>query len=436
MGCIVRTTNKIDHMVKYVYVIALAFIAFTGRGQSQIDLDSCLNQAYRNFEFGQQADFTAQITEANIAAVNKNYLPSLDLNAVATYQNEQISIPVQVPIPGFEAPVAPLNINNALLSLRQWIYDGSMTRNQRLIQEASGNVSLKEIEVQKLDLKNKVMQLYFSVLLQEKQLEILEQKAEVLKERLNEVGVAVESNLLLKSDESMLKAEIVKLKQSITKVHYGRLAGIVGLEQLMGISIPEEVELIEPAAQITSITDPGMRPDVQLLSSQINLLEAQKGMIKSNYLPRIGVFADGGLGLPGYDIFRDEVAPMAKVGVSMQWHIFDWNRGSVQRQTLDLSQNLMRLKQDRLKRQIGVQSGTEQQNMEKARRLMQDDQEMLDLYKSVSAAYASQLENGMITSAEYIQQLNLEQEARTNLELHKLQLLIATMNYNTLLEGK
>ena len=423
-------------MVNFKHIFPLLLLTAGVYAQGDLTLDSCINQAYRNFQFERQIEYTNKVTEANIAGVKKNYLPSLDLNAAATYQNEQISIPVELPIPGFEAPAAPLNINNALLSLRQWIYDGSITHNQKLIQEASGNMNLQEIEAEKLQLKTNVIQLYFSVLLQEKQLAILTEKAAVLDARLKEVHSAVESHVLLESDENLLKAERVQLRQLITEVVYNRRASLTGLEELMGVKVGEETTFTEPKATLTASTDLTMRPDVQLLDNQMYLLEAQKGMIKSNYLPKIGLFADGGFGLPGYDIFKDEIAPMAKVGLTMQWHIFDWNKGSVQRQTLDLSQNIIRLKQDRLKRQLGVQTRAETNKIEKAKQLMQNDEELLKLYTSVSSAYASQLENGTITSAEYVQQLNKEQEARTNLELHKLQLLIATMNYNTLIEGK
>ena len=421
-------------MVKiYLSVFLLLGVFASSNGQSVLTLDSCINQAYRNFEFNKQVEYTNQVTEANVAGIKKNYLPTLDLNAMATYQNEQISIPLAIPLPGFEAPVAPLNINTALLTLRQWIYDGSMTHNQRLIQEASGNVQLQEIGVQKLEVKNSVMQLYFSVLLQEKQEEILKDKALVLQSRLKEVDAAVESHVLLASDRDVLKAELVQLKQRVTEVEFGRKASISGLSQLLGIEISPETKFIQPQAELIASTDLSMRPDVRLMDYQMNLLEAQKGMIKSSYLPKIGVFADGGFGYPGYNIFKDEVSPMAKVGLSLQWHIFDWNKGSTQRQTIDLSQKIIRLKQDRLKTQVGVQRETQQSQIEKARQLMVNDQELVDLYTSISAAYSAQLENGTITSADYIQQLNKEQEARTNLELHKLQLLIATLNYNTLL---
>lgn len=424
-------------MVKLNKILVLILLStFVANGQSILSLDSCINQAYRNFEFNKQIEFTNQIIEANIAGIKKNYLPTLDLNAAATYQNEQISIPVDIPLPGFESPVAPLNINNALLSLRQWVYDGSMTKNQRLIQEVSGDVALQDINVQKLQVKNNVMQLYFSVLLQEKQIEILEEKLAVLEERYKEVKSAVQSNVLLESDEKLLKAEILQLHQRITEVEFGRKASVSGLSQLLGIEILEASEFEEPNVEVTTVSDFNMRPDVQLMNSQMDLLEAQKGLIQSNYLPKIGVFADGGFGLPGYDIFNDEIAPMAKVGITMQWHIFDWNKGSIQKQNLSLSQNLLQLQQDRIKKRMGVKSETEKQQIQKAKEMMLKDDELLELYTSVSRAYASQLENGTITSAEYVRQLNKEQEAKTNLELHKLQLTIAILNYNTLMQGQ
>ena len=423
-------------MVKIRYLLLLLFISSAIHAQGVLSLDSCVNQAYRNFEFNRQIEFTNQVTEANISGIKKNYLPSLDLNAIATYQNEQISIPVEIPIPGFEAPVAPLNINNALLTLRQWIYDGSITRNQRLIEEKSGTMALQEIQLQQLELKNKVMQLYFSILLYDQQILILSDKQQVLKQRLSEVSAAVASNMLLQSDEDLLKAEMLTLNQSVTELTYGRLTSIRGLEQLTGLSIASETQFMEPGSETLSTASLIMRPDVQLLTSRMDLLDVQKAMVKSSYLPKIGLFADGGLGLPGYDIFRDELAPMAKVGLSMQWHLFDWSKGKIHRQSIDLSQNLLELQRDRLTQQLGVQLSAERTKIEKARQLMRDDEEMLQLYASVSAAFASRLENGTITSADYIQQLNKEQEARSNMELHKLQVLIATLNYNTILEGQ
>lgn len=419
-------------MVKFKTYILFVLPLF-GWSQSTLTIDSCINQAYRNFEFNKQVEYSNNATAANIQGIKKNYLPTLDLNASATYQNENISIPVA--IPGLEAPAVPLNFNNALFSLRQWIYDGSLTNNQRAIEEASGLVKLQEIGVQRLQTKEMVMQFYFAILLQEKQLAILQYRDTILQKRFNEVEAAVENHLLLQSDANLLKAEIVQLKQNITEVEFNKRSSIQGLSELMGLPLSEATAFQEPTSDMVAVYDLNLRPDVLLYDYQIDVLEAQKNLTKSNYLPKIGVFADGGVGWPGYDIFNDELAPMAKVGITLNWHILDWSKGDVQRQTLGLNQSIMRLNQERIKKQVRIEATKEKNQIEKAQELMQDDEEILDLYSEVTEAFASQLENGTITSAEYIQQLNKEQIARTNLALHKLQLIIATLNYNTIVEG-
>jgi outer membrane protein TolC len=117
----------------------------------------------------------------------------------------------------------------------------------------------------------------------------------------------------------------------------------------------------------------------------------------------------------------------------LNWRIFDWNKGSLQRQSLSLNQQILQIKQEQLINQVGVKTQAQLNAMEKAKALMQSDNDLVTLYNSVADAYAAQMENGTITAADYLVQLNMAQEARTNLELHQMQLLIATINYNTLI---
>jgi outer membrane protein TolC len=420
-------------MVRFILLLTLFLSFSTTGGAQEITLDSCIQSAYRTYALVQQAELNQQITEANKNRFGRNYLPSLELNAMATYQNEQITIPVDIPIPGFEAPAAPLNLNSALFTLRQWIYDGSQTNYQKLLEDANGRVKSGEIAVQQLEVKTAVMQQYFAALLKSKQLEIITDKESVLDIRLEETKAAVENNLLLLADFNNLKAERVILKQRKAELTYSLQENLRALQQLTQLKIDNNATLVVPEAIMSSRTDASMRPDVQLLNNQISILEAQKALTKSAYLPRIGVFADGGLGLPGYNIFDDAIAPMGRVGISFNWRIFDWNKGSLQRQSLSLNQQLLLIKQQQVLTQVGVKTEGQLNAMAKARALMQDDAELVELYTQVADAYAAQLENGTLTAAEYIIQLNKAEEARINLELHRMQLLIAILNYNTLL---
>ena len=417
-------------------VLACSLVMLTWHGasaQEALSLDSCVQRAYDHFALQRQQQITAEATQANLDRIGKTYLHTLDPNAVSTYQNEQIEIPIGVNIPGFTPPSAPLNLNSALFTVRQWIWDGSASFHQRLIEEASGKADQLEIEVRRLEIKTGVMQQYFAVLLADRQREILSEQRNVLAERQTEVRSAVDNHLLLQSDADLLAAEIAQLDQAITEVAFTRRQYVRGLGQLMGSPLPDEVSLQEPQAQQTTVVDLGGRPEMQLFDSRMNELEARKGAIGSRYLPRIGVFADVGVGLPGYNIFADDPALMGRAGLTLNWHIFDWGQGGLQEQTIDLNRQLLHLQKQQLATQLTVQAEAQRTAVEKAEALMKTDAELVRLYTSVSDAYASQLENGTITSADYIAQLNKQQVAQTNLELHRLQRIIATLNYNTML---
>ena len=415
-------------------VLLVVLLGFQGAiGQETLVLDTCIQRAYQHFALQRQVDITAQATQANLDRIGKTYLPTVDLNAISTYQNEQIEIPIGVQIPGFTPPAAPLNLNSALVTIRQWIYDGSSTHHQKLIETASGRADQLQIEVQRLEIKTSVMQQFFAVLLADKQREILLDKRDVLTKRQTEVRSAVQNHLLLQSDADLLNAEIIQIDQAITEVDYTRRQYLRGLGQLMGSPLSNEVELEEPQAQVSATTDLSGRPDLLLLDSRMDELEARKGAVGAQYLPRIGLFGDVGVGLPGYNIFDDNPALMARGGLTISWHIFDWGKGTLQEQTIDLSRQLLVLQKEQMITRLSVQTEAQRTAIEKAEALMKTDADLVDLYASVASSYASQLENGTITSADYITQLNKQQTARTNLELHRLQRLIATLNYNTML---
>ena len=214
---------------------------------------------------------------------------------------------------------------------------------------------------------------------------------------------------------------------------YTRKQALRGLGQLMGSPLPDDVTLQEPQAQQTTNADLNGRPDMLLFDSRMEELDARKGAINAQYLPRIAAFADLGAGLPGYNLFDDNPAVMAKVGLTLNWHVFDWGKGGLQEQTIDLNRQLLTLQKQQVMTQLSVQTDAQLTAIEKAEALMETDADLVRLYESVANAYASQLENGTITSADYITQLNKQQTARANLELHRLQRLAATLNYNTML---
>ena len=65
----------------------------------------------------------------------------------------------------------------------------------------------------------------------------------------------------------------------------------------------------------------------------------------------------------------------------------------------------------------------------KLNKLIEADKSIIDLRISVKESAKAKLENGVITSNDYVRDLNAEDNAKQNLEIHKIQLLLAQYNY-------
>lgn len=67
--------------------------------------------------------------------------------------------------------------------------------------------------------------------------------------------------------------------------------------------------------------------------------------------------------------------------------------------------------------------------IDKLQELIKLDHEIIALRKKVTQQLSSQLDNGVVTSSEYLTELNAEHQAALTLELHKIQLIKAQKDY-------
>jgi outer membrane protein TolC len=174
------------------------------------------------------------------------------------------------------------------------------------------------------------------------------------------------------------------------------------------------------------------RPEIRLMNMQIENLELQKGMIGSSRNPRINAFGNVGGGYPGYNIFKDEVAPMALIGIKLQWNILSYGTVKNEKQILSINQNITINEQNRARIQFVTELKIQQQEVLKMQDLLASDDQMITLRTEITKIKASELDNGTITSTDYITELNLEEEAKLNQKIHELKLILAKLNYLTI----
>ena len=158
-------------------------------------------------------------------------------------------------------------------------------------------------------------------------------------------------------------------------------------------------------------------------------------MLQTSRNVRINAFGNIGGGLPGYNIFSNGVAFMGLIGIKLQWNIVDYGKVKNDKQILFLNQNIALSEQNRARTQFITELKTQHQEVKKMQDLLANDNQIIALRIEITQIKASELDNGTITSTDYITELNHEEEARLNQKLHELKLILAELNYLTI-QGK
>jgi outer membrane protein TolC len=415
-----------------IIAVLISNIPVLTSAQNTITIDSCIEWAYINFEYERQADAyreSAALADKNVV---KNWYPKFLLDANATYQNENIELALPENIPGFTSPVVPLNFNRVLINFNQAIYDGSVTAHQRKLEQSKYSILEQKTETEKIKLKSKVIGIYMSILLTSDNIAILKSKKSVITERLKVLRSAMEFGTVTPVSIKSLEAETLKIEQQIIELNHTRKSLFLTLSELTGKEITESFELLIPSAKVNMNNNVESRPEIQLYNKQFENFEIQKKMIGTARNVQINAFGNIGAGYPGYNIFKDEISMMALVGLKLQWNIIDYEKVKNEKRILSLNQNITLSEQDRLRTQLVAELKTQQQEINKMQELLASDDQMVALRSEITKIKASELENGTITSTDYITELNLEEEAKLNQKIHQLKLILSKLNYLTI----
>ncbi len=400
----------------------------------KITLKVCYESALSANSISGEKDAYAEISglkQKNIAA---GWLPTIDLNANALYNSEVVDLGSSLsslPFPGIADAISamPHDQYKVTLDINQVIYDGGSVKNAKQLENTELRINEKQTETDLYKLRAQVNTYYFNILLLKRQKELLEIYSELIQKRLGSVQSAVENGVMLKSDADILRSEQINLKQQISENEIRTNSLVRVLSDLTGKDIDPSTEFELPV-QGSELTSEISRPELQLFDMRMDQLSAGESLAASRRMPKAFGFATLGYGNPpGNNFFKDQFDTYYIIGAGLKWNIFDWNKVKNERQVISLQKNILSNRKkdltDNLRRQLEIKEA-EISNLEK---MIVSDKELSGIRKRITASAESQLENGTITSTEYLNILNSERQVMINAEIHRINLALAKVEY-------
>ncbi len=407
------------------YIILFCSLAITWQINAQsIGIEECYKLAKENYPLAKQKDLIVKSKDYNMQNALKGYLPQVNLVGQASYQSDVTSVDLPASIANMVNIEKPAKDQYKLYGeVAQTLYDGGIIKQQGKIYEANATADLQRIEVELYKLNERVTDLYFGILLISEQLHQNELFKKDIKLVLSKVESSVANGVSLKSNATVLQAEMVKAEQHNIELSANRRAYINMLSELIHKPLNEETNFIKPPVINTS--ENINRPELKLFEAQNKIIEAQTQMIKAKNLPKLGLFFQGGAGRPALNMLSNKFDPYFAGGLRLTIPLTGYYTQKNDLALLSVNRLSNEVQKETFLFNTHFELKKQNEEIDKLNQLINTDTELISLRESVKKSSVAQLENGVINSNDYLRELNAEDIAKQNKIMHELQLLMA-----------
>ncbi|SFF02185.1 TolC family protein [Flavobacterium xueshanense] len=416
-------------MKNKLVILLLFLLSISSNAQQILTLEDCYTLVNKNYPLSKQTGLLQQKLSYEIEALSKGKLPKIDVNAQATYQNEVIGLPATLP------GVEPLNKDQyrATLDVNQLIYNGGRIDANAKLKEAQGKTQQQQIEVSLYQLKSRINQYYFSILLLQEKSALLLSKKELLESKVKEVQSAVKFGAILPASEQVLEAEIIKINQQLTEIKFEKIKLLNNLSELTFTTIDSDTILLQP--NFNFINTAATRPELVYYDFQNQQLEFSKNVISKSNLPKINAFGQAGYGNPGLNMLDNSFQTFYVLGLKANWNVFDWGKNKTDIKALDISKEIVTSEKETFELNSKMQLEELDYEVKKMEQLILSDSEIIIIREKIMKSSDAQMKNGVITSSEYLIELTNLFEAKNILNTHEVQLSLAKSSYE-IIKGK
>lgn len=409
--------------------VAISALCF---GQTSITIEECYSRARENYPLIRKLGLVEKTKEYNIDNLNKGYLPQLMFSSKATYQSDVTKIPIDLEAMGFkgvEIPHLSQNQYGISLDLNQTIWDGGAIKSSKEAVKSSTEVEKRNIEVSLYAVNERINQIYFGILLADTQIEQNRLLKKILTDNYVQVESYVKNGIANQSDLDAIRVDMIKAEQNEIDFVTARKTYIAILARLTGMEIDGETKLVKPLPERPTQSDALGRPEISLFDAQVMKYRSDYNRINSGLYPRLSLFATGGYGKPGLDMFENKFAPYYIAGIKLNWNIGNFYSLKGQRKLIRNNIDMVENRRELFLFNTDIDKTQKELAIDKYMNQIKYDDEIIRLKTSIRKASEAKIANGTISGTDLMRDINSEHSAVQTKILHEIQLLLAIYDF-------
>ena len=415
----------INNMYKGLIFLSLMMLPTFAMSQT---LEECQRAAEQNYPLIRQYGLIEKTTSLNVANIQKGWLPQVTASAQATLQSDVTAFPDKLQTVFQQTGITMDGLKKDQyrvgIDVQQTVYDGGNIKSQKEIARRQGELQSRQNEVTMYNVRRRVNEMYFSLLLINEQIRLNADLQTVLEGNEKKLAAMLKGGTASESDWQNVKAERLNVVQKMTGLQSQRTALARMLSIFCGIEVNGLVKPEMPENMNPSIN---LRPELKALDAQLRLTDAQEKALDAAMMPRLGVFAQGYYGYPGYNMFEDMMSHKfswnGMIGARLTWNIGALYTRKNDKAKLQVQRETTEVNRERFLFDNNLEQIEQNENISRYRQMMTDDEEIISLRSSIRKAAESKLAHGIIDVNDLVREINSENKARVEQCIHEIEML-------------
>lgn len=407
-------------------MISLALIMLSSVSWAQT-LEECQQAAEKNYPLIKQYGLIAKTTQLTVKNIQKGWLPQLTASAQATYQSAVTAWPESM-----QSIYQQMGLNMKGLrkdqykigvDLQQTIYDGGAISSQRNIAQQEGKVQEAQTETNLYQVRRRVNEMYFSLLLLNEQIQLNEDVKALLQSSEKKLSAMVKGGTAATSDLDNVRAERLSVEQQNENLKQQKQM----LQRMLSVFCGLEVNNTQKPAPVQIASSVNHRPEMRLYNSQLELTEAKEKALDTQLRPKLGLFAQGFYGYPGLNMFEDMMnrkwSLNGIVGIKLSWNVSAFYTHKNDKARLSAQREMIENEREVFLFNNKLEEIQQNENINRYQTMMKSDDEIIVLRTNVRKAAESKLTHGIIDVISLLREINNENAAKTQQSIHEIDML-------------
>ena len=357
--------------------------------------------------------------------VSAQWKPSIAVESLAQYQTDATTSPVLVGgRPVFSAPKDNYDLYGRV---EQRLFDSSIGA-QAAVERAQLLEQQARVRSAVYAIRQQVNDAFFAAATLQQRRSVVAATITELEGRLRESTARVREGTALPADAAAIEATLLQRQQDEDELRASISGALARLATIIGRPIaPDSVPLVPDLSSVVATAHDQLatlrsRPEYEQFTRTRERIARQRDVAGVQSQPKLSAFGRVGYGRPALDFIQNEWQPYGIGGVRLQWNAWNWGTTDRDREVQSLQEQIVASDEAAFTKSIAAAIEGDLATIDHLTRALTTDQRIIDLRAEVERSARVRLQEGVLTSSDYLSRDTELLQARIAQATHQVEL--------------